>query len=389
MRNTVPQQPSRADAARSDAASAPHADTPLPDFQASSPIELEIARSERASAALAATRALTRAAFTDSQLAAEEASGDADVDTSGWVRTEYAALDHAVAARAPQDDPVSAARAAAACGRNLVAGTFNPGITSQHGRTFAGASIANSQIRTHTGNHARFLQESRLTPRGASVASPAAKIEQSPAAGAAHYGKPALIPMLATPMAAPAARRPAPAPQRAQGGESFKFVLAAGLGAAVVLMGGGLAWRAGWLSHTSSTNASLITAQVAAQADAARLLAASPQEIAVAPPAAGVATTRSNEEVDAALAAAARAAAMPVASVHAAGPSRVARPLPPVAAPVAAPVWASTAPARPPVHNKDSVAAAIANAQARADNFLSTGSGAGTAGSTSELKHGQ
>ncbi len=388
MSNTVPQQQSRADAA-----SAPHADTPLPDFQASSPIELEIARSERASAALAATRALTRAAFTDSQLAAEEAAeeaaADADIDTSGWIRTEYAALDHAVAAHAPQDDPASAARAAAASGRNLVAGTFNPGITSQHGRTFAGASIANSPIRTRTGNHARFLQESRLTPRGANVAGPATKIEQSPAAGAAHYGKPAVIPMLATPTAAPAARRPAAAPRRAPAGESFKFVLAAGLGAAIVLMGGGVAWKAGWLSHTSPTNASLITARVAAQAEAARLLAASAQEIAIAPPAAGVATTRSNEEVDAALAAAARAAAVPVASVHAAGPSRVARSLPPVAAPVAAPVRASTAPAHPPVHNKDSVAAAIANAQARADNFLSTGSGAGTTGPASELKHEQ
>jgi len=383
MSNSVPQQQSRADAARSDAASAPHADTPLPDFQASSPIELEIARSERASAALAATRALTRAAFTDSQLAAEEAAVDADIDTSGWVRTEYAALDHAIGARAPQDDPASAARAMAASGRNLVAGTFNPGITSQHGRAFPGASIANSPIRTRTGNHARFLQESRLTPRAASAGSPAAKIEQSLAAGAAHYGKPAVIPMLATPMAAPAARRPAPAPRRAPAGDSFKFALAAGLGAAIVLMGGGVAWKAGWLSHTSPTNASLITAQVAAQAEAARLLAASAQEIAIAPPAAGMATTRSDEEVDAALAAAARAAAMPVASVHAAGPSRVARSLPPVVAPAGA----SIAPAHPSVHGKDSVAAAIANAQARADNFLSTGSGAGITASTPELEH--
>jgi len=382
MSNTVPQQQSRADAAP-----APHADTPLPDFQASSPIELEIARSERASAALAATRALTRAAFTDSQLAAEEAAGDADadIDTSGWVRTEYAAFDHTVAARAPQDDPASAARAAAASGRNLVAGTFNPGITSQHGRAFAGASIANSQIRTRTGNHARFLQESRHTPRGDRAAGTTAKIEQSLAAGAAHYDKPAGNPMLATPVAAPAARRPAAVPVRAPAGESFKFVLAAGLGAAIVLMGGGVAWKAGWLSHTSPTNASLITAQVAAQAEAARLLAASSQEIAIAPPAAGVATTRSNEEVDAALAAAAHAAAVPVASVHAAGPSRVARSLPPVVAPA----WASTAPAHPSARSKDSVAAAIANAQARADNFLSTGSGAGTTASTPELQHEQ
>jgi hypothetical protein len=41
------------------------------------------------------------------------------------------------------------------------------------------------------------------------------------------------------------------------------------------------------------------------------------------------------------------------------------------------------------VRSKDSVAAAIANAQARADNFLSTGSGAGITASTPELRHEQ
>jgi hypothetical protein len=209
MSNTVPQQQSHADAARSDVPSAHPADRPLPDFHPHTPIEREIERSERASAALAATRALARAAFTDSQLAAaDEAdaavngnSDDGDIDTSGWIRTEYAALDHSVAARDPQDEQASGAAA-----RNLVGGSFNPGIASQHGRAYPGASIAQSPIKTRTGAHARFLQESRHTPRTERVASATARIEQSLAGGPAHYDKAAVIPMLATPTAAPAAR---------------------------------------------------------------------------------------------------------------------------------------------------------------------------------------
>jgi hypothetical protein len=388
MSNTVPRQPSPVDAARSDAPSAHRADRPLPDFQPHSPIEREIERSERASAALAATRALARAAFTDSQLAADDAAADADgdIDTSGWIRTEYAALDHPLASRGLQDDPATASRASAASGRNLAGGTFNPGIASQQGRTFPGAPIGNAQIRTRTGAHARFLQESRHAPRGDRLAGAGARIEPSLAAGAAHYDKPALIPMLATRAAAPVARRPMSAPVRAPAGESFKFALAAGFGAAVVLMGGGLAWNAGLLSHASPGNASLVTAQLATQAESARVLAAAQQEIALAPPAAGAAPLRSNEEVDAALAAAARAAAVPVASVHAAGPSRMVRLLPSVAAALAR---ARAAPEHAPVRGKDGVASAIANAQARADDFLAPGSAASATAPTSELKHEQ
>ena len=368
MSNTVP---SPGEAARSDAPAAHPTARPLPDFEPHSPIEREIERSERASAALAATRALARAAFTDSQLAADDAAADGDIDASGWVRTEYAALDHSVAPRDAQDDRVSATQGGAASGRNLVGGTFNPGIASQHGRTFPGASIATSQFKTRTGAHARFLQESRHAPRGDRVA------------GAAHSGKPAVTPMPAAPAAAPVARRPAPAPVRAPAGESFKFALAAGLGAVVVLMGGGVAWKAGWLSHPSPSSAALI----AAQAEAARVLAASQQEIAVAPPAAGTAPVRTNEEVDAALAAAARAAAVPVASVHAAGPSRVVRPLPTVGRPVAAVVTPASASAAPaPAHGDDDVTAAIANAQARADKFLATGASAGATAAGAELR---
>src|SRR5579862_7880508 len=133
MSHSVPQQQSGVDAARGDVPSAPSADRSLPDFPQHvsrpapgphTPIEREIERSERASAALAATRALARASFTDSQLAAEGLDEDGDIDTSGWVRTEYAALDHSV--RAPQDDvPYDGAP------RNLVGGAFHPGMAFQ------------------------------------------------------------------------------------------------------------------------------------------------------------------------------------------------------------------------------------------------------------------
>ena len=111
MSNTVPKQPSPGEAARSDAPSAHPTARPVPDFEPHSPIEREIERSERASAALAATRALARAAFTDSQLAADDAAADGDVDASGWARTEYAALGHSVAAR-PQGDVPAGQRCA-------------------------------------------------------------------------------------------------------------------------------------------------------------------------------------------------------------------------------------------------------------------------------------
>jgi nicotinamidase-related amidase len=111
---------------------------------------------------------------------------------------------------------------------------------------------------------------------------------------------------------------------------------------------------------------------------------------------------RTSAEVDAALAAAARAAAVPVASVQAAGPSRAARPPGPGslvpalvrATPVAVPgvSTASLTPATvaaPATHGKDSVAAAIANAQARADNFLATGSGVDAASARPEPRPAQ
>ena len=90
-------------------------------------------------------------------------------------------------------------------------------------------------------------------------------------------------------------------------------------------------------------------------------MSAAQQQIALVPPAAGTPPGRSDQEVDAALAAAARAAAVPVASVHA-----VRAPAIPVAAVKANAASHAAA-------GKDGVAAAIADAQARSDRFLVTG----------------
>ena len=367
MSHSVPRQQSAPDAARSASPSAPPADRPLPDFpprsaSPHSPIDREIERSERASAALAATRALTRASFTDSQLAAEDGSDEHDIDTSGWIRTEYAALDPV--ARPPQDE---------ATPRNLVGGSFNPGIASLHGRAFPSASsIAHTPIKTRSGAQARFLHESRQVPRPERAVGGVVRSELSLSASTAHYDKPAVIPMLAPATAPSASRPPAQAAARAPAGiravEPARFLFAVGLGAVIVLMGGGVAWKAGMLTHNSPSNAALITPEVATQAEAARMRSTGQQEIQIAP-AAGVPARRSDAEVDAALAAAARAAAVPAASVRAAGPSRVTRAPTPVT-PLAA------APANAPPPHKQSVAEAIANAQARADRFLASDSNA-------------
>jgi len=334
----VPPQSSHADAVRSDPPSNRLEDRPSPEFLPHvpppgphAPIEREIERSERASAALAATRALARAAFTDSQLAADDAAVDAQFDNSGWVRTEYAAFDHQVLrpedGSAPVDPP-----------RNLVGGSFNPGIATLHSRAFPGSWNADATIKTRTGAQARFLQESRRAERAAPVS---AKLDPAPAAVGRRDGKAATV------------QRPRPAD------ESFRISLGASVAVVGVLVGVGFALKAGLSAHGGTPAAALAPAVVpAAPIQAAAVVPASPQEIAVAPTA-GVASTRSVEEANAALAAAVRAAAVPVASVHAAGPSRVARPAP------------NVAPASLP-RAKDGVASAIADAQARADRFLAS-----------------
>ena len=376
MSEPDPRQPSTQDAARSDAPSTPPPERRLPEFQPHTPspyppIDREIERSERASAALAAARALARASFTDSELAADDAAGGRhDFETGSWTRTEFAPLDHAVR---PQDDERAAAP------RNLLGGTFNPGIAAQHGRQFPGASIAHTPIRTRSGAQARFAQESRHAPRGERPASAMPRSE--PAASGAAYDKPAVIPMLVPAAKAPVRAQPR-APGRPKAGEPGRIVLGAVLGMALVSIGGGFAWKAGLLSHNNPDNTAMVTPAVAAQAEAARVLSAAP-EIPIAP-AAGVPARRSDEEVDAALAAAARAAAVPAASVRAAAPARVAHPLAPGAAP-------SSALRNAPGANAG-VAAAIANAQARADRFLATdngGSAASAAGTSEAAGAGQ
>jgi len=392
MNQPVPQQASTPDAARGDSPSALPADRPLPPFpqhagaaQPHSPIEREIERSERALAALAAARALARASSNDSQL--EPDAADGDIDTANWVRTEYASLDQSV--RSPQEQvPHTGAP------RNLVGGSFNPGIGGDQPRAFSGASVSQTPIRTSGGAQARFQHESRHARRADRPGTIApSRLDLSAGGGTARYDKPAVIPMLVNPVEAPGARAPA-AParvaRRAAPSETTRFVVAMGVGALAMLMAGGLAWQAGWLAHDTPDNPALVTARVAAQAEAARVaaqaeaarvLSSAQPEIAVTP-AAGAAPHRTDEEIDAALAAAARAAAMPVASVQAAAPARTVAPAAPVtlavastspgAATVAPPV--GTASPRAAAKGKDGVAAAIASAQARADNFLASGS---------------
>ena len=356
MSHSNPPRPSRADAVESDFPSLPPADDPPSDFGRPAPptldsrIEREIERSERASAALMATRAMARAAFTDSQLAAEEAAHaddpDHDFDAGGWTRTEYVAFDPT-----PQPEPP----------RNLVGGSFNPGIASQHGRQYPGASITTSPIKTRSGAQARFAHESRQAPRSDRAAGAVARPEPELPPSGAHYDKPAVIPMLAPATAPPAAARP-PAPARGRASEPARFVLAAALGAAVVLAVGALAWKSGLMARGNPDNAAPATPAVAPPAEAARIRS-EVQDIPAAP------APRSDAEVDAALAAAARAAAVPTASVRAASP-RLMAPAAPAshAAPVA----------------KESVSEAIARAQARADRFL-----APEAAAASEPKPGE
>ena len=314
---------------RSDPPPARLEDRPLPEFLPHvpppgphAPIEREIERSERASAALAATRALARAAFTDSQLAAEDAAADAEFDNSGWVRTEYAAFDHQVIRPEDGSTPVDPPR-------NLVGGSFNPGIAAPLGRPFVATSIADTPIKTRTGAQARFHQESRRAERAAPAP---AKVDPAPVSANI--------------------RDAAQTPRAAD--ESFRISLGASAGVVGLLIGVGVVLKAGLLSNAAPAAASAPAAVPAAPIPAATAVPAPLQEPASAPTA-GVESMRSPAEVNAALAAAARAAAVPMASVHAAGPSRVARPLP-----------ASLPRA------KDGVASAIAQAQARADRFLAT-----------------
>jgi len=228
MSQPVSRPPSSPEAARSDVPPALSADRPAgfpehepgpPQAPSHSEIEREIERSERALAALAATRALARAAFTDSQLAAEDAkaaepvadTGDTDDTDDGWVRTEYVAFEHTFP---PADDTPP---------RNLVGGSFDPGIASQQGRTFPGASMADASLKTRTGAQARFLHEARHAPRS----EPSTPGGAQPDKPAGHPARRASAPLQA--------RSRASAPVRAPAREGLRFALAAGLGAVLVL----------------------------------------------------------------------------------------------------------------------------------------------------------
>jgi len=328
-----------------------------------SPIEREIERSERASAALAATRALARAAFTDSQLAAEDAVAAEDADAAaGWVRTEYAEFDHSV----PADED-------AAFDRPRPAGAgFDPGIASQQGRVFPGAAMADASLRTRTGAQARFRQDSRHSPRSQHAGGPAVRHELAP--GGVGHDRLAVTALPASASASPArpdARQPrAGASARSQGRGGARFLLAAGLGGVVVLAAGGGAWKAGLLSRNSGPGSTAAPAQV----EAARGLAPAGQEISIAP-AAGALPPRGDAAADvAAQAAEARAAAVPTDAVHEPAPEPA-----PVSTPAMHPQAAASttiaAPAPLP-HRKVDVAAAIAEAQAKAERFLAPGGGA-------------
>jgi hypothetical protein len=415
MSNPVPRERAHPAATPDESRSTPAAGQAGPDHseapsaQPLSPIDREIARSQRASAALAASAAVARAAFTDSQLEAEAAAaraGEADIDTAAWVRTEYAALDPSGTARGAADDGV--AHRSRPSTHNPVAGTFDPGLVAINSRTFAASAGARmgSPIRTRSGAQARFRQEARQAPREPHpepLAGQAARLEQELAAAHSRYDKAEVMPLLATPAAAP---HPAAALPPGRGSGTAKLLLAGCLGGVAALMAGGAAWKQGLLNPGGSLgDHSIVTASVARQVEATRLLEVAARDLQTAPPAAGLlpaaapaapATSKASAaDVEAILAAAARVAAVSRAQVPAPAPAhetlvaqaswppqRVAAVTPPPAVPkpvVAAvrPVTVPVAPAsaiaaRDDARSRDAVAQAIASAQARADRFLAS-----------------
>ncbi len=416
MSKPVPQERAQPLAARND--DRPHADPqspPEPQQTAVSPIDREIARSQRASAALAASAAVARASQADSEsesgLEAEAAqAGEGDIDTSAWVRTEYAAFDHSPTRHQSLDEPVTpaqsaepaepGARRARSSPHNPVAGTFDPGLMALNARSFASTlpgARAGQPIRTRSGAQARFRQESRHAPRGERVADSAVRHEE-PLAPNSHFGydKAEVMPLLAPTLPAPVPPRgrARPAARTGQGGEAAKFLLAGCMGAIVAVTAAAVAWKQGLLTPGGSpTDTDLVTANVARQAEAARVLSAAERELRSDPPAAGaqaaavtapasapplaIAPSRlSAADADAILAAAARATsqgrgqvperdAPSVAVQPALAGAAAARPARSMAA-----AASLAAPARGSEHERDAVAQAVANAQAKADSFL-------------------
>jgi cytoskeletal protein RodZ len=230
--------------------------------------------------------------------------------------------------------------------------------------------MADVPSKTRTGAQVHLRPELRQAPRGARPGDAAAP------RGSTHRaepdGKPGMAPMRAAASAAPSR---AAAPARVPARSGLKYLLAAGLGAVVVLAGGGLAWKARQASPAVAAGtvprtvpappvATTVPAPAhdQAQADSARAPTPAQPEIPVAP-AAAAAPTGPDAPIDAAPAADARMAPLPSDAASAAEPSPVAHPQPAAAglsAQAAAP------------HRKVDVAAAIANAQAKAERFLSS-----------------
>jgi hypothetical protein len=390
MNKSVPQERTRPEAVGDEGLPSRDLPRPLPDFEPVSPIDREIARSERASAALAAVAAVARASFTDSQLEAEAAAaeaGEVGTDTGAWVRTEYASFDHSKTVRNHLDElglAGSGHRAPGSSSANPVVGTFDPGLAALNAHAFPGSSITGGRPGMP---QALFRKESRRTPRAEAAASGAARVEDHLAAGAVRYGKPEVMPMLATPTAAP--RRSAAVKPAARASDPAKLMLAACMGAVVVLMAGGAAWKSGLLSTGGSpADRAIVTANVARQAEAARALGTAVQQMQTAPPAGGFAaapaatTAAANgattgADLDAILAAAARVAPVGVARVPVAVVPAATAPVPAPrqaqrTATLAAPVVTMDATPHAAPHGKDAVALAVANAQARADRFLAS-----------------
>jgi hypothetical protein len=353
----------------------------LPDVEAVSPIEQAIARSEHASAALAAVAALARAsAFSDSQLPFVH-PGDPAAETEGdpedWACTEYASLDQAAAApgdafgdagAGPLQTTGEREAVQAKYARDGLLGAFEPVVPLQAVRAVPGSSISHPRavkavVRTRGGTESRFLEDSALTAAADRARTAAAKVERDLAACAVREQR-------SGPTISP--RRTSPSVP-VSSGDTGRLLLAAMAGALVVALAGVGAWKSGRLAPAARPAAVAVASPVVvAEAQVVRTESASAsQEIVMAPPAAGIPAPKPQADVvAAALAAVARGA--PAAKIEPAVRA-VDRPRK-VAVAASAPVGARIAGSP----ESDGVAAAVADAQARADRFL--GAGAETTG---------
>jgi len=388
MSHPTPNDPPRQDAALGDHAGKLR---DLPPFQPVSQIEREIARSERASAALAAVAALARASSGPDAEAAETIA--VDLGSDAWSRTEYAPFDTLPAAeRGPAGAPAGAcAGAPDAPGLRVVDRRKKP-RPPKPGDSLLGAFDA-APVAPMPAFPAPPVASARPARASAAASRPADDSGFGPSSG---YSLPHADSRLgAASQLEPAAPLSA---SRARSGDTSRLLMAGMAGAAAVLVAGA-AWKygadpGGFLPAPSRAvpvervavpvappvapvaEPAVPGANPAALADAdaqtRRALAQSRGEIPLAAPAAGIdpAAAARNDAVAEALAAAARVLA--VSRTHLA-----ALPAEPVHTP--APVAAVAMPARGAravPEQKVNVAAAVAQAQARADRFLGVGGAA-------------